>query len=208
MTQTTLFRRTVLSVLNGISCESAPVQVKITVDALPMAIAGGSQHVCSSSEATITGASFANGTISWTEDGAGSITSGETTLSPTYTPATGDAGNTVTLTMTVSSNNVCAPKSATAFYTLHIDELPAATAGGSATICSNSSITVDGASASNGEITWTENGAGSITSGENTLTPTYTASADDAGKTVTLTMTVSSANACSPTKATAIVATF
>ena len=203
LTQSTLFRRTVISTLNGISCESEPVQVMITVDALPLAVAGGTQDVCSGATAMINGASSANGDILWTEDGNGSITSGETTLTPVYTPAADDAGKTVTLTMTVSSNNVCAPKSATAFYTLHIDELPAAAAGGSATICSNSSITVDGASASNGEITWTENGAGSITSGENTLTPTYTASADDAGKTVTLTMTVTSVNACSPVKATA-----
>ena len=203
LTQSTLFRRTVISTLNGISCESEPVQVMITVDALPLAVAGGTQDVCSGATAMINGASSANGDILWTEDGNGSITSGETTLTPVYTPAVDDAGKTVTLTMTVNSNNVCAPKSATAFYTLHIDELPAAAAGGSATICSNSSITVDGASASNGEITWTENGAGSITSGENTLTPTYTASADDAGKTVTLTMTVTSVNACSPVKATA-----
>ncbi|MFN8134070.1 MAG: hypothetical protein U0Z17_02150 [Bacteroidales bacterium] len=168
LTQSTLFRRTVISTLNGISCESKPVQVMITVDALPFAVAGGTQDVCSGATAMINGASSANGDILWTEDGNGSITSGETTLTPVYTPAVDDAGKTVTLTMTVSSNNVCAPNPLQAFYTLHIDELPAAASGGSATIYSNS-ITVDGASASNGEITWTENGAGSITSAKTPL---------------------------------------
>ena len=54
-------------------------------------------------------------------------------------------------------------------------------AGGSQTICSNSSATVNGASAANGTILWTHNGAGNITSGEDILTPTYTAASEDAG---------------------------
>jgi hypothetical protein len=175
----------------------------VTVDQLPTASAGGTQTVCVNGTATVSGASAANGTILWTEDGAGSITSGATTLTPVYTPAAGDAGNTITLTMTVTSNNTCsAAATATATYTVLVDPLPTATAGGSETICLNGTVTVSGAAASNGTILWTHNGAGTL-AGANTLTPTYTAAAGDAGNTVTLLMTVTSNNACSSQTATA-----
>jgi len=164
--------------------------ITITVSAPPTASAGGSQTICQNGTATVSGAAFTNGTILWTENGAGSITAGSTTLTPTYTAAAGDAGNTVTLTMTVS-NAPCA--AATAIYSVDVTTSPTASAGGTQTICQNGTATVSGAAAANGTILWTENGAGSITAGPTTLTPTYTAAAGDAGNTVTLTMTVSNA---------------
>ncbi|MBI1836635.1 MAG: hypothetical protein HYR91_05155, partial [Flavobacteriia bacterium] len=263
-----------------------------TAPSNPTATAGGTQTICSNGTATVSGASATNGTIAWTENGAGSITSGATGLTPVYTAAAGDAGNTVTLTMTVTSNAACTPlpTAATAIYTVVVNPtttitsqstaaqsvcigspfsaisvtasgvgltyqwysntvasnsggtslgvsgqsasytpssatagtlyyycvvsgtcgtatsaisgaflvkpLPTATAGGTATICSNGTATVSGASATNGTIAWTENGAGSITSGATGLTPVYTAAAGDAGNTVTLTMTVTSTNGC------------
>ena len=94
--------------------------VTVNVDPLPTASAGGSQDICVNETATVSGASASNGTIAWTEDGAGSITSGATTLTPTYTPAAGDAGNTVTLTMTVNSNNNCSGETATGTWTVTV----------------------------------------------------------------------------------------
>ncbi len=192
------------------SCSSATASGTYTVNVnpLPTASAGGSQAICSNATATVSGASASNGTIMWTENGAGSITAGATTLTPTYTAAAGDAGNAVTLTMTVTSTVACStPITATATYTVNVNPLPTASAGGSQTICSNATATVSGASATNGTILWTHNGAGSITAGETTLTPTYTAAAGDAGNTVTLTMTVTSTVACAtPITATATYA--
>ncbi|MFW5766935.1 MAG: gliding motility-associated C-terminal domain-containing protein, partial [Bacteroidota bacterium] len=121
---------------------------------------------------------------------------------PTYNAVSSDAGNTVTLTMTVTSDNACSPQTETDSYTISVDPLPTASAGGSETICSNGSATVSGASASNGSIDWTHNGNGSL-SDATTLTPTYNAVSSDAGNTVTLTMSVTSDNACSPETATA-----
>jgi hypothetical protein len=92
----------------------------VTVDPLPTASAGGSTTICVSQTATVSGASASNGTISWSENGAGSITGGGSTVSPTYTPAAGDIGNTVTLTMTVTSTNSCAPATATATYSVAV----------------------------------------------------------------------------------------
>ncbi|MDI6046470.1 LamG-like jellyroll fold domain-containing protein [Flavobacterium yafengii] len=175
----------------------------VIVNPLPTATAGGTQTICSNATATISGASATNGTIVWTENGAGNITAGATTLTPTYTPTAADAGTSVTLTMTVTSDNACAPQTETATYTVIVNPLPTATAGGTQTICSNATATVSGASATNGTILWTENGAGTITAGTTTLTPTYTPTAADAGTSVTLTMTVTSDNACAPQTQTA-----
>ncbi|MDI5895452.1 LamG-like jellyroll fold domain-containing protein [Flavobacterium algoritolerans] len=183
---------------NACTPQTQTATYTVIVNPLPIAIAGGSQTICSNATATVSGASATNGTILWTENGAGNITAGATTLTPTYTPTAADAGTSVTLTMTVTSNNACAPQTQTATYTVIVNPLPTATAGGSQTICSNATATISGASATNGTILWTENGAGTITAGATTLTPTYTPTAADAGNSVTLTMTVTSNNACAP----------
>jgi hypothetical protein len=105
--------------------------------------------------------------------------------------------NSYTATITAYNNFGC---SSVSTYEIYLIPLPTATAGGSQTICSNSSATVSGASSLNGTIFWTHNGEGNITNGQGTLSPTYSSVIEDAGNTVTLTMTVSSSYtlACSP----------
>lgn len=270
---------TITLTANGlVPCTAVSSNKTLEFTYLPVAIAGGSDITCTNEAVVVEAIDAQNGDILWTSDGGGTITN-ETTLTPTYTPALADAGNIVTLTMTVSNIgcgsvsdthtisvvgepsvdagtdlmtcadagalNITAGASAggyasvlwtssgtgsfsdanslsTATYTPSEDDIangsvtltltafgnspcanvqsskalaimlpPTASAGGSQTICVNQSAVVSGASASNGTISWTEDGGGSITAGANTLTPTYTPSSEDAGNTVTLTMTVS-----------------
>jgi len=170
----------------------------IVVEDLPSATAGGSTTICSNGTATVSGASASNGTIKWTFSGGAGSLSGDTTLTPTYTPTLGGAARTVILTMTVTSNNSCSPQIATATYTININAAPTASITGSKIICSNGSATVGAgeANAANGTILWTHDGLGTL-SNSTTLTPTYNAVAGDAGKQVTLTMTVTASPACS-----------
>jgi hypothetical protein len=84
-----------------------------------------------------------------------------------------------------------------------IEGLPTAVAGGSTTICSNQSVTVTGASATNGTIKWTFSGAAGTLTNDTSLTPTYTPALGGAARTVILTMTVTSINSCQPQIATA-----
>ena len=83
----------------------------VTVDVTlpPTASTSGFQVICDNQtlmlqpgEATATNYT----TLSWSEDGAGSITAGGNTLTPTYSPAAGDVGNFVNLILT-ASNGVC-----------------------------------------------------------------------------------------------------
>jgi hypothetical protein len=106
-------------------------RVIITI-ASPTATAGGSQTICQTGTATVSGANAANGTIAWTHNGGGSL-SNTTTLTPTYTPVVGDAGNTVTLTMTVSNGPCVTP--ATATYTVIVRPIVTATISGTTTVC-------------------------------------------------------------------------
>lgn len=174
----------------------------INIIPLPQAISGGTATVCQNSSLTVSGASASYGTVNWSHNGTGTLTN-PTTLTPTYTPNSGDVGNIVTLTMTVSSNNACAPATAAADFSITVQGLPTATVSGSATICSSSSVTVSGVTASNGSISWTHNGNGNLTN-STTLTPTYTPSTFDAGNAVSLTITVSSNNSCAPSSVAAI----
>lgn len=168
----------------------------ITVQGLPTATVSNSSTICSSSTATVSGVTAANGTISWTHNGNGSL-SNSTSLTPTYTPTLLDAGNTVLLTITVSSNNSCAPSSVTAIYTVNVNYLPTATVGSNVTICESNPYVVTGASFNYGTANWVHNGSGTISNG-NTSSPTYTPSPLDAGNAVTLTLNVTSNNACAP----------
>ncbi|MDA3912524.1 MAG: hypothetical protein PF448_14310, partial [Bacteroidales bacterium] len=181
----------------------SPAEASVTVasDPQPTASAGGNETICSNGNATVSGATASNGNIAWTHNGNGSL-SDAATLTPTYNADPADEGSTVTLTMTVTSTNACATQTATATYSVIVDPLPTASAGGNETICSNGNATVSGATASNGSIAWTHNGNGSLTDAT-TLTPTYNANPADEGSTVTLTMTVTSTNSCAPQTATA-----
>jgi len=117
VTQITWFRR-----LAKVTCATDWVEsnvVEVSVDPLPTASAGGSATICENGSHQVSGANAEHGTINWIHNGEGSL-SGETTLTPTYNPAAGDVGKTVTLTMTVTSDNKCAPATATAYYTINI----------------------------------------------------------------------------------------
>ncbi|KAA9034259.1 hypothetical protein FW778_22855, partial [Ginsengibacter hankyongi] len=168
---------------NGTCNTSASAIVSITVDPLPTATAGGMTTICSNGTATVSGATATNGTILWTTSNGGGTISNATTLTPTYNAVAADAGKAIVLTMTVTSNNSCGSSAkATATYTVNVDPLPTAAAGGSTTICSNGTATVSGATATNGTILWTTSNGGGTISNATTLTPTYNAVAADAGK--------------------------
>jgi gliding motility-associated-like protein len=99
----------------------------LTFDPLPTAVAGGTSGLyCSNKVITLPAgaANATNGTINWTENGAGVIASGQNSLTPSYQAVVSDTGRNVVLTMTVISNNACynivPPAQAQAIHILQI----------------------------------------------------------------------------------------
>jgi hypothetical protein len=106
--------------------------------------AGPAMTICEGS----TTHTFANGASSsdvqnilWVHDGLGAITNGQGTLTPTYTPATGEIG-TITFTVTADETAPCV-NTLSDTVTLAILEKPTAEAGESYTTCAGP-ITLSG----------------------------------------------------------------
>ncbi|MBL0317346.1 MAG: hypothetical protein IPP69_16895 [Flavobacteriales bacterium] len=83
--------------------------ITMNIIAAPEADAGIAMSTCG-----LTAYVFANGasvsnspSYTWTENGAGSITAGNGTLTPTYTPVSADLGQTITFTLIATGNGNC-----------------------------------------------------------------------------------------------------
>ncbi|MEK9603191.1 MAG: PKD-like domain-containing protein, partial [Flavobacteriaceae bacterium] len=125
-----------------------------------------------------------HGSILWETPNGSGILTGETTLTPVYTPSVDDLNlpdRSVQLVLTASPLAGCGTAASDDFF---IEIQPQATVSiddpdndGVVTVCENGSISLS-ATADNYDptsISWTVIGAGSITAGGNTLNPTFTA---------------------------------
>jgi hypothetical protein len=189
---TTNYYVTIFNTTSG--CESPTrTLVVATIFANPVATISGSLNSCGSSLLSSASSTAGSGIISnrqWKESGVNiPLENGISYLAVAN-------GN---YSVEITNSNGCTTTSAVSSVT--IAPQPTAVAGGSVSTCENGSVTVSGASASNGTILWTHNGTGNLTN-ETTLTPTYTCAAADAGNTVTLTMTVTPTLPCLPITAT------
>jgi len=169
-------------------CSAQTATSLVTINAQPTASAGGVQTICQGSQATVSGASSSNGTIAWTENGSGSITSGASTLTPVYTASSSDISQ-ITLTMTVS-NAGCS--NATANYNLYITANPTAgTLAGTQNVCSNSTttFTVSGSSGGTGVFSTSNSAIATVDASTGVVTGV------SAG-TATITYTVTGSSGC------------
>ena len=168
--------------ITGFGLQSCPsVTDSMVLTLIPNAIvdAGPDSFICEGETFTISGATSENtNDIFWTTSGLGTIT-GINTLTPTYTPATGEIG---TVLLTLNSNAI-APclNEETSSMTLTIDAQPISEIGDDATICEDETYTFSGTISGDPSTTfsWSTTGSGNFVN-TNTLTPTYTPSAGDA----------------------------
>lgn len=104
---TTISNNYTVVVTNSYGCTAVSAPSTVVVNTPSSASGSGPLFTCENGIITVSGASAANGTISWTlNQGNGSL-SNTSTLTPTYTAVAADAGTTVKLTLTVS-NPPCA----------------------------------------------------------------------------------------------------
>jgi autotransporter-associated beta strand protein len=117
-------------VTSGTCSSDTTSSFSITVNQAPTASAGGSINSFVGNFETVSGASASNGTIQWTENGAGYFdeewfpVGNPTTLTPTYYIKSGDFGQAVTLTMTVTGEGSCSSRTAIATFTINVSGEP------------------------------------------------------------------------------------
>ena len=130
-------------------CPAVSDFLVLTIIRAPQVNAGADAIICQGNSYTVNDATASNYvTLTWTEDGTGSITAGQGTLTPTYTPGPGEANTTVTLTLTATGNSPCA--SVTDTKALLIDREPVATVGAMRNICNSTTASLSGNSPASG----------------------------------------------------------
>ena len=180
-----------------LACPRTSLPYEVIIGRPATVSAGPDQTICSNTPASLTGTIGGSaGSATWTTSGTGSFGSA-TSLSTTYTPSAADitAG---TVTLRLATNDPAGPCPAVFDeLILTIIRAPQVYAGADAATCQGTPYTVNDATASDYlTLTWSENGAGSITAGQGTLTPTYTPGAAEANTTVTLTLTATGNSPC------------
>ncbi len=193
---------------NG-ACNSTSVQedVTLTISESGTVDAGSAMTSCEVSSYTFgNNAQVSNvANLFWTHNGSGTITSGQGTLTPTYTPASGEVG-TITFTLEADQLSPCTGKlSDTVSLTLIAN--PEADAGPSFTTCEGS-FTLNGVVSNANAYQWS-GGAGVFSPNNNTtLTPTYTPTAQEISQGfVSIILTANPIAPCS-TPATSLVTVY
>ena len=188
------------TVTDNNGCEGSD-NITITVNPGPTAAAGIDDATCMDVAYTIPAsqATATNGTIAWTEDGTGSITSGGTSLTPTYTPGVGELGD-VKLTLTVTGTGACIASSAIDDMILTIHSLPNPTITGDNSACLGTSKNYSTEAGMTGYV-WTIVD-GTIDSGQGTDAISVTWTSQVAPK---ITVNYNNANSCSAAAPTVLV---
>ncbi|NVO03121.1 MAG: gliding motility-associated C-terminal domain-containing protein, partial [Bacteroidetes bacterium] len=153
-----------------------------------------SGSTCVSSPITITGNTFGGSAtnVTITENGAGTvnpITSGTSPFSFTYTPAAGDAGNIVIITVTTNNPLGSPCVAATATYSLTVNPSPTMTSANAQTICSGNAVNIPLTSSVPSTYSWIATANANIT-GESTTAQSTGTINDNLVNTTTSVLTV------------------
>lgn len=172
-------------------CDPAYEDVIINVFASPAANAGGDQTICDNGFATLSGSFTGSTGVKWTTAGDGSFDD-DAAINAIYTPGGGDISS-GSVTLTLSTLGPCAPVSDDVVIT--IDPAPTVDAGSPQTICSNTSVVLNGSFGSSATgLLWSSSGNGSFN--DNTdVNATYTPGSDDMS-TGSVTLTATATGSC------------
>ncbi|MDD3666455.1 MAG: PKD domain-containing protein, partial [Bacteroidales bacterium] len=153
--------------------------VVVTLDPLPVAFAGPDIMGCGHSPDTVTLATAQHhSTLQWSTTGDGLLLH-STTLSPVYIPGNNDiAAGQAELTLTVAGVATCALHSASDEALVLLYPQPVASAGADISVCSGSSVQLNGTAQYFTAVEWSSTGDGTF-SAINTLSPVYQPGAAD-----------------------------
>lgn len=181
----------------GVCTGTVSDMMTLNFNTLPIVNAGPDMSSCDAA-ITINGAAASNfSSLLWTSSGTGTL-SNATTLNPTYVPGATDISNGfVNLTLTAQATAPCTG-STSDMMRLELHQGPVVNAGNDGNICTSSTFTINGASATHAAlITWTTSGSGTF-SNANILNPVYTPGISDiTNGSVILTLTATPVAPCS-----------
>ncbi|HNX43984.1 MAG TPA: HYR domain-containing protein [Bacteroidales bacterium] len=157
-------------------CPDNSDQMVLTITKSPVADAGPDDNACQDWPFTVTGATAENcAAYNWTTTGTGTLT-GETTLTPVYTPASGETGI-ILLILNGIAYYPCNNVSDT--MTLQINSTALVSAGPDTAVCQGEQFHIIGSTAANySSLTWSTSGTGTFDN-PNILDPVYTPSPTD-----------------------------
>lgn len=173
-----------VTVINSSNCTATGTSFDVScgcVNGPTVTLGSVSGSTCGTAPLTVINNSFGGSatSVNIIENGAGTVSPAGTVTSPfsfTYTPAPGDIGNTVTITVT--TNNPLGVPCAAAFatYTLTVNAIPTITGTTPGSRCGNGIVTL-GATATAGTVNWytASTGGGSIGTGTSFITPVISA---------------------------------
>ncbi len=166
-----------LTVTGSADCPSYTDAMMLSIAGKPTADAGPDEEHCQSSAFTITQASAQNYlSVAWTTTGIGNLT-GENTLNPVYTPASGEEGA-ISFTLSVEGAGACG--NVTDVMLLILQPATTVDAGTDLSTCELSPVTISGANVTNStDILWTTSGNGTFTNPA-IVNPVYTPGTLDA----------------------------
>ena len=168
----------------------------VTVNYSPWAHAGPDTSVCAGTPFTVrTASAFGYGGLLWTTSGLGTLTDA-TSLSPTYSPATGETGL-VILTIVAMGNPPCGND--TSRINLFYGEAAVANAGNKISSCGENQVPILSSAAIHySSLSWATTGTGTFDD-KYVLHPTYFPTSDDVvqGR-VRLTLTAYGSALCLP----------
>jgi len=170
--------------------------ITLTIQGLPVAIAGANNTICEGSTHTLSGTAFNQQSVLWTTSGDGTFDD-LSSLTATYTPGSADITNgSATLSLTAYSISPCSTSDSDDMI-LMIQPESTANAGDDASTCDGSGYTLSGTASNQQTILWTTAGDGTFDD-TSLLTATYSPGTNDiASGTVVLTLTANSISPCS-----------
>jgi len=165
-----------LSATGNGNCPLVYDEMTLNIERSPLVFAGDDATLCSSSSYTVSDATAQYfSSYFWTSSGTGTLAN-STTLTPTYTPSTGETGI-VLLVLNGISSGSCPDAADTMMITI-FEEINVF-AGPDATICETGDYIITGSSALNyTSLEWSTSGTGTFDN-PTVLQPVYTPSPND-----------------------------
>ncbi len=189
----------------------APVTdvMEVTITPRPVVDAGSNEQVCEGTTvfdfaSRAVPATAANGTVAWTHNGTGSLDNASL-LNPQYTIGTGDIGNEITFTLTVTSGSPTVCTTVQDQFTLRVNPRATATIpGGDFSVCEPATINLSGTiggSALSGSWSIVSGGGGTLSVSSitgNVVTATYTRLPSEINTVITFRLTTNDPDGAGP----------